>query len=438
MAFIGRAVAPAPISANDVPDLPASKITSGTFATGRISEASVSQHATSFDDNKIVNDLSTLGLRVHSQENLNASNSNSASFDVFQDSSGITNLTNTVRNSSEFISSISQTDVTDFNYTFEHTSGTGNNTGIRSNSTADGSYTRTTQAKFGSRSLYGMDSKNPMFKWTDSSGYDGDFTFQCWFHPNGVSDDVYYPGILLNFASSNKQISTYKWRSGFNSGYWVIYRDGSNNAYGSNGDNSWVHIAVARSGNTISVWAGGTRQHTWTQDASSEPLKEIILGGTDGAIHHGDANIVSKFYYDGFVFDRAVRSGFEPSNSSITLPTSQPANITTGSVNATGSFEGATITASSSTSKMGAVLTYQDYAGTNNLNSDIVLKLSADNGSNYSTATLTALPDFSTGIKMAKVNDLSVTAGTQLKYKLEFANQSGSKEARIRGVSLQY
>ena len=38
---------------------------------------------------------------------------------------------------------------------------------------------------------------------------------------------------------------------------------------------------------------------------------------------------------------------------------------------------------------------------------------------------------------MAKVNDLSVTAGTQLKYKLEFANQAeGSKEARIRGVSL--
>ena len=67
------------------------------------------------------------------------------------------------------------------------------------------------------------------------------------------------------------------------------------------------------------------------------------------------------------------------------------------------------------------------------------LKLSADNGSNYTTATLTALPDFANGIKMAKINDLSVTAGTQLKYKIEFANQSsGSKEARIRGVSLQY
>ena len=34
--------------------------------------------------------------------------------------------------------------------------------------------------------------------------------------------------------------------------------------------------------------------------------------------------------------------------------------------------------------KMGAVITYEDNAGTNALNTDIVLqKLSADNGSNY-------------------------------------------------------
>ena len=110
-----------------------------------------------------------------------------------------------------------------------------------------------------------------------------------------------------------------------------------------------------------------------------------------------------------------------------------------GTFNASGSFEGVAITAPASTSSMGAVITYQDQAGTASLNTDIVLKLSADNGSNYATATLTALPDFATGIKMAKVNDLSVTAGTQLKYKIEFANQaSGSKETRIRGVSLQF
>ena len=90
---------------------------------------------------------------------------------------------------------------------------------------------------------------------------------------------------------------------------------------------------------------------------------------------------------------------------------------------------------------MGAVITYQDNGSSNNvLNTDIVLQLSADGGSNYSTATMTALPDFATGIKMAKVNDLSIgTPGTSLKYKISFANQSaGSKIAKIKGVSLQY
>jgi len=137
-------------------------------------------------------------------------------------------------------------------------------------------------------------------------------------------------------------------------------------------------------------------------------------------------------YYDNIRFSNIARY---PNGTTFTPPAAQ---FSYQENNATGSFEGNAITASS-TNKMGAVITYQDNAGTNTLNTDIILKLSADNGSNYSTATLTALPDFATGIKMAKVNDLSVTAGTQLKYKIEFANQaSGSKEARIRGVSLQY
>ena len=109
------------------------------------------------------------------------------------------------------------------------------------------------------------------------------------------------------------------------------------------------------------------------------------------------------------------------------------------SVSATGNFISNPITAPSSVSKMGAIITYEDTHGTNALNTDIVLQLSADNGTNFTTATMTAMPDFASGIKMAKVNDLSVTASTQLKYKISFANQAvGSKEARIRGVSLQY
>ena len=90
-----------------IPSLAASKIGSGTFADARIAASNVSQHATSFDDNKLVNDLSTLGLRVHTQENLTASSTNSQYIDVIQDSTGYTNCANTTRNASEYISTIS-------------------------------------------------------------------------------------------------------------------------------------------------------------------------------------------------------------------------------------------------------------------------------------------------------------------------------------------
>ena len=50
-------------------------------------------------------------------------------------------------------------------------------------------------------------------------------------------------------------------------------------------------------------------------------------------------------------------------------------------VNATGSVESTATTAPSSVSSIVAIVTYQDNAGTNTLNTDIILKLSADNGS---------------------------------------------------------
>ena len=108
-------------------------------------------------------------------------------------------------------------------------------------------------------------------------------------------------------------------------------------------------------------------------------------------------------------------------------------------VNATGSYQSTTINAAATTSKMGVVVTYTDAAGTATLNTDLKVFLSADNGSNYTLVTLVAQPNFATGVKMAKANDVTISnTGTQLKYKVEFANQSASKETRVNGVSLQY
>jgi hypothetical protein len=318
-------------TADDIPSLDAakittgtfaaSKITTGTFADARISQSSVSQHATSFDDNKIVNDISTLALRQASDADRSAYNTNSQFVDVFQD--------------------------------------LGNGGSISA-----GAYF---QIDFGSGSAHKIIGYRGFEQSTDDSWGGASWTIQIsadgsnWTTPtlDGFTNGSikFQNGQSTQINGSTHYVTTYNFTNNLNttSRYFRFYRSSS----------------------------GTSSTATW--------LKQINF------------------------------------------------KMRTGATNATGNFTGTTITAPSSVSEMGAIITYQDNAGTNALNTDIVLELSADNGSNWSTATLSALPNFSTGIKMAKVNELAVTAGTQLKYKINFANQaSGSKEARIRGVALQY
>ena len=408
--------------ANFVHGIDASKITSGTFADARIAASNVSQHAQSFDDDDIVNDLSTLGLRVHTQENLNASNSNSASFDVFQDSSGITNLTNTARDSNEFISSVS-TSTSNTSMTLGWNTSTSSS---NASSLVSGVALRINDSDF-------------------SSGNESGFAMG---DGNGGYSDLQFARITMDFATSNHSPSSgsfwqdggsdVNWKqtagaSSSNGRYNVIYeiKQGSYTGFTPNGVASYVGRNGGGSISDVKIYGLASSGGTLVELGHPQSSGQMGHGSTyNDTISNSTSYpyIVLSFYMSG-----SNHIGYDKFGLVGT------AQQTTSSTNATGSFEGATITAGASTSKMGAVITYQDNAGTNTLNTDIILKLSANNGSNYSTATLTALPDFATGIKMAKVNDLSVTAGTQLKYKLEFANQSnGSKEARIRGVSLQY
>ena len=409
-------------TASDIPNLDASKITSGTFADARIASSNVSQHATSFDDNKIVNDISTLGLRVHTQENLNASNSNSASFDVFQDSSAISNLTNTQRNASEYVSSIVTANA---------------NSVITLNSSNYATYLGESSVQQTKTGRTGNDRFNPEL--STNVGLSSQSSFIANTVPNSSQEET-----LLSYYFGNSSSTT----------QYVFDNGNTTQTY-----RVIAHNMRFKEGVTFSPTNGANYTFTWRNGAATlHSSQGIVLFGLDdggtgdndytatgigqmGTVSNGTTYNVaitnsSSTFFDGITF----RVFHDTTNSYMwnNLQIPGTINAPTDTVSATGSFEGNAITASSSTNKMGAVITYQDNAGTNTLNTDIVLKLSADNGSNYSTATLTALPDFATGIKMAKVNDLSVTAGTQLKYKIQFANQTNSKNARIRGVSLQF
>ena len=109
--------------------------------------------------------------------------------------------------------------------------------------------------------------------------------------------------------------------------------------------------------------------------------------------------------------------------------------------NATGSIISNTYTAPSSRSAVSGVLLYRDVAGTATLGTSLKVFFSCNNGTNYTEATsYTALNmAFKTGVKAVTLGKTTCTAGTQIKFKVEWANQaSGSKVTGCQGVALQY
>jgi len=377
---------------SDIPNLSASKITSGTFADARIAASNVSQHASSFDDNKIVNDISTLAIRQATNENAVAYNTQSQFVDVFQDATGIGSLTTSARSSDEYVSSTVDTTASSGSYaeiTYTLVDNVTSNVTIWSGGGHQGS---------------GTDLANfytyPAGGGANHYGYHNDYSIYP-SNPLGVGN---YLQIKYTSGNGQKLHGIQTWTSGLgntsNTVRWTGSNDGTN----------FVNLTA----NT-----------------------QTLIGGSGEVkiAHQFDQNIATYLYYRITIISGSTQGGVGKYLSGY------KGDVATGglTVNATGNFISNAITAPSSTSKMGAIITYQDQAGTNTLNTDIVLQLSADGGSNFTTATMTAMPDFSTGIKMAKVNDLTIpNAGTSLKYKISFANQSGSKEARIRGVSLQF
>ena len=351
----------------------------------------------SFNDDKIVNDISTLALKVSALENSTASNTNSTFVDTFQDSAGISTITNSSRDTTgEYITTIVDTwgsetlwgttdlDINSFqSYATPGTSvfgGVGAN--MIDNVVADQQYGFYLPAPSGYTRGFGY-----------KFGADSDF---------GVKTRI--TEIHLGNCRTNARFQDYKVQTS---------NDGTN----------WTDQEITASGN-----------------ASQQSSTVVRMANADN-----DSNAVLNSYFQGTSTASAVRvmfSGhYNAGNDNAGIGEfKMKAFKYTGNVYASGSFQSVTINAAATTSKMGVVITYTDHAGTATLNTDLKVFLSANNGTNYTQVTLVAQPNFATGVKMAKANDVTISnTGTQLKYKVEFANQSeGSKVTRVTGVSLQY
>ena len=109
-------------------------------------------------------------------------------------------------------------------------------------------------------------------------------------------------------------------------------------------------------------------------------------------------------------------------------------------VNATGSMISTANTASSSRTKVSGVMIYKNQAGTATLGTDLKIYFTCNGGTNWTeAASYTAGSDFSSGIKTVYLGEATCTSGTDIRYKVEFANQSaGSKETQLHGIGVNY
>jgi hypothetical protein len=395
--------------------------------------SAVTTHQNTFDDASVRNDIATLALHSAIADNKAAHNLSNSFIDQFEDDTGLDVQTD-CSNVSEYMASVSGSAIDSNTLLLLQMNGSNDGTNFTDSAptpltiTNSNVTTTTDDKKFGTASgdftvngshLY-VDAVSSLNFASNSS-----FTFDFW----------------CKIPSAGGTLNNRFFQKGANhsSGY-GMFMDGSSIYFGWDdasvvifnrnlvvGTGNWHHIAVVRDTANIAIYLDGESKDTATDGQAADHNADTYI-----AANPSSAGTDDRFngYLDEFRISNVARwtSGFTP-------PTAQGGIVN----NTAGNFTSATQTANTSVSKMGIVVLYKDNAGTASLNNDIVAQVSANGGTNYSNATLVAGGTFSSGIKIAAVSGVSVTAGTAPKYKISFANQaSGSKETQVHGVALLY
>ena len=479
-------------SGENLTTLNADNLSTGSIPSARITQGSVTQYVTPFDDDNIVNDISTLALKVSALENSTASNTNSTFADTYQDTAGVTALTNVARTSTDFIASVYSV-TTSYDLNVAGTHGQPELIGLNTRNATRNSYSWTNDqvrgTDPGASSTYGSTVTDFAF---DLSG---DFTHFVWWQSNTVGSlsvgsypsngAVILPvttvtsgraptlsGSSIFTVNSTTRAALQQNQSGAgsygpqdNSVNNTLQNTFSSAAYSSlniasipasnHNGNSAVTRDYSANANAYGYFVSSYHNGNGGNGADGSPygIKWQYTRATNTMLMGYVKNASGDFKNDTKITitnlpttGRVICFAGNASSTTNYFSLRNSAGVNgTGSflesaTNATGSYQSVTINAAATTSKMGVVITYVDNAGTATLNTDLKVFLSANNGTNYTQVTLVALPNFATGVKMAKANDVTISnTGTQLKYKVELANQaSGSKETRVTGVSLQY
>jgi hypothetical protein len=138
----------------------------------------------------------------------------------------------------------------------------------------------------------------------------GDWTIEAWVYPSVVTGNV----CLLETRDTGVQgIGIYTSLSS-SSNRWGCYNNSSLIAAGSNlVANTWTHLAIVRSGNTINGYVNGALDFTGTDNRTYASAAIVTAG----------ANYIGSQYYTGYVDELRITKGIARYTGSFTLPSTR-------------------------------------------------------------------------------------------------------------------
>ena len=429
--------------------VPTANLGSGTASSSTILYGDQTYKAEPTTDlTSLRQDIITLALKQGVQENMTKHNLPSSAVVTFQADAdfNLAGSTDVERNASKFISTqiVGTFPFTDDSYTelLIHSNTTDGNTTFTDSShnartiTTVGTMTNsTTQAKFGTSSIYfnGGAAVDTALQFADSTDFDfgsGAFTIEFWgYNLNGANaaglwgeDNQYYPPTQLVANTTG---------SGSQQRFWATASPGSSftimaaQSLGVTVADTWEHWAVTRDGNDWSLYKEGTRTTLVTDSGT--------IGTTSDALRLGGGAGSTGSPY-GWIDEVRISKGIARyTGASYTVPT---ASTTT---NATGTALGTTNVPSSAVTEVSGVMLMKNAYGTNTLGTDIKAYFTADNSNWTEAASYTDSGTFSDTTKMITLGKTTVTSGSDVRWKIVWANQvADTKIGEVYGIGTNY
>ena len=438
-----------------------------------------------YDDSSLRKDLATLALQTAVDTNRKAYNLNNSFIDQFEDDSGIGTETNVDRNSSEYVSSSVVANVA-----FKWGDGGAQDSpaivGINphcpvSSTGATGGWT-SDRCKINNNTGSGNNYGAAYYNFAFDCAHNFDFYSHCAVDgsvPPGIHNDGYQTiGAIIDRSDKMTAGVDPKFN---NTAVLRKAEISGNNTYVRNMDKGNIDSWVFTSAYGTEVTSDSFEQNRRSDGNSHNQGYDMDNDGGNGSWYalyynsgdHTDAygikatyNATSKQLVIGF---KSNGTGFTSNGPKMTISdvpntakiiflhgkagdqttryisgfnnggTESSGTVTSTAINATGTVIGTANTASSSRTKVSGTFLYKNAAGTATIGTDLKIYFTCNGGTNWTeAASYTAGSDFSTGIKTIYLGETTCTAGTDVRYKAVWANQSASKETQLHGIGVNY